>query len=307
MSHARTTVGLSVSLVLWASAAMGVQQSNPGSPPPSGSANPPAAGEPAVTPPSRPALLREGAFFAGVAGRIRRDDSHGLWVFTPERPADSTRPLAEFVLLPCAKLEQMQRSVEALRQQEVLFEVTGRVLVFEQRNYLLPLSASLLDRTAPGAPTTSPTAPPPGEGTSPPAAPPTDAATLIRDLKTDVPIVRSLAAETTEPAGSSSQPGAEPAAPPRGDGTLIFSRRGTVTRTPEGGWRFVFAADASGLADPPMTILPCLLLEQLRDLLRQRPQPPILLMSGEVLAYRGRNFLLPTMYQVERPSRNLGR
>lgn len=304
MSHARTTVGLSVSLVLWASAAMGVQQSTPGSPPVSGSANPPAAREPAVAPSSRPALLREGAFFAGVAGRIRRDDSHGLWVFTPERPADSTRPLAEFVLLPCAKLEQMQRSVEALRQQEVLFEVTGRVLVFEQRNYLLPLSASLLDRTAPGAPTTSPATPPPGEPAAPPSTP-TDAATLIRDLKTDVPIVRSLAAETTDaPAG---QPSAEPAAPPRSDGTLIFSRRGTVMRTPEGGWRFVFAADASGLADPPMTILPCLLLEQLRDLLRQRPQPPTILMSGEVLAYRGRNFLLPTMYQVERPSRNLGR
>lgn len=306
MSHARIVAALTLALSV-----VGSVHARQSAPVTAGSA-PASPQDDQVAQVVRPALLREGAFFAGVAGRVKRDESHGLWVFTPERPADASRRAPEFVLLPCAKLEQMQRSIETLKQ-DVLFEVTGRVLVFEQRNYLLPLSASLLDRgVAPSPPPPSERiTPPPGEeADAPPAVPPppTDAATLIRDLKSDVPIVRSLASETTDaPASSPGQPAAEQAAPLRSDGTLIFSRRGTVMRTPEGGWKFVFAADASGLADPPMTILPCLLLEQLRDLLRQRPQPPTILMSGEVLTYRGRNFLLPSMYQVERPSRNLGR
>ena len=95
------------------------------------------------------------------------------------------------------------------------------------------------------------------------------------------------------------------------EGTLISSRRGKLTRDASasggggggasgGGWQFVFDADSTGLADPPMRLLPCLLLEHLEDFARHNGSTAPILLSGQVYVYGGRNFLLPTAYRIPR-------
>ena len=86
--------------------------------------------------------------------------------------------------------------------------------------------------------------------------------------------------------------------PPVHEGVIMVARRGNLTRTDRGAWMFVFDADAEGLADPPLVILPCLLLERMeRQATRAGRSTPILL-SGQVYHYRGRRFVLPTVFRV---------
>ena len=54
------------------------------------------------------------------------------------------------------------------------------------------------------------------------------------------------------------------------EGTLLMSRRGQIRRNRQGGWIFVFDADAEGRADPPVALLPCLMLETIERHGRKR-------------------------------------
>jgi hypothetical protein len=89
------------------------------------------------------------------------------------------------------------------------------------------------------------------------------------------------------------------------EGTAVISRRGKLTRDPSGGWMFIFDADATGLIDPPMRLLPCLLLEQLETFARHNNSGAAILISGQVYLYGGRNFLLPTVFRVPRERTNI--
>ena len=57
----------------------------------------------------------------------------------------------------------------------------------------------------------------------------------------------------------------------------------------------VAAGDASGLADPPMRLLPCLLLERIEDYARREGSNSPALLSGPVYLFGGKNYLLPTV------------
>lgn len=72
-------------------------------------------------------------------------------------------------------------------------------------------------------------------------------------------------------------------------------------RTEGGAYRFVFAADESGRSDPPMLLLPCLLLEEIDAQLRRREGVrPTIVITGRVTTSGGRNYLLPTVFVVPR-------
>lgn len=83
------------------------------------------------------------------------------------------------------------------------------------------------------------------------------------------------------------------------EGANIVMRRGRINRDASGAWLFVFDADARGMSDPPMTLLPCLLLERLERHYQSRGNAPVLL-SGRVFLYEDRNYLLPSVYQLPR-------
>lgn len=254
-----------------------------------------------------PPLVREGAYLTAVAGKMSLDTTVGFWVFDPvvdEAPGSPIAAPARFIVLPCAKLSEMQRAIEAT-ELDVIFKMTGRVFVFEDVNYLLPLTVPILAHYE-----TPPTVDR-SDSPNPPDAPPVNPGDvsveeLIANIRREVPAARSLAHAVAEDAESTTDT-AEGSARLRREGTIILSRRGHVVRTAGGAWRFVFTTDATGLSDPPMTLLPCLLLERLGSEVSKRGGSPTLLMSGEVQTYLGHNYLVPTFYEVERTQRNLRR
>jgi hypothetical protein len=250
----------------------------------------PAEPVPAATPapPAAETLLREGSYLLQTKGSLHRDADSGWWTFRVA-PDDPHPQVAELTLLPCTLLENLEPLVETSPQQRTLFDLTGQVFVYGGRNYLLPTHAPRLveyvpaptGETAPGAPD----GPPPGDES---------ARTILRELKQAVgPVLRSSRA------GRGSGPATEPRqaglVPP---GTVILWRRGWLVRESAGAWSFVFEADASGLVDPPMVLLPCLLLEQMERHARRAGPDDALLISGRVERYHTRNYLLPTSFQV---------
>jgi len=258
----------------------------------------------------RTALIREGAYLVDAVGRLAREPESGAWLLRIEQAPHDDAPPKHLVVLPCERLQHMQRVAQA-SELDVLFQFTGRVFVFDNLNYVLPLDATRLDRYE--EPIDEPTSASEGDGeaadSDAPLVPPgATAQDVIDRIRRDIPLPRSLDtaspvapeeddSETRDPAGSIDAP--------MDEGTLITLRRGRVQRHAAGGWMFVFDADANGLADPPLVLLPCLLLEKMREDSLNASRGDGLIVTGEILAYHGRNFLLPTMYRVERLRANI--
>jgi hypothetical protein len=69
---------------------------------------------------------------------------------------------------------------------------------------------------------------------------------------------------------------------------------------------FAFEADDMSMQDPPMVLVPCQILESMEQQVRQRGDRVVFVLSGQVLQYRGVNFLLPTMMKIDIDRGNLG-
>ena len=236
-------------------------------------------------------LVREGAYILEASGSLHRGEQPGWWVFRIVRD-NPDKELLEFTLLPCTLLASLEQLVESIPGQEIVFELTGEVFVYQGRNFLMPTHAPrLVEYVAPSRPGVL--GAPAGD-----AAPRDGSAeTILRDLDRSVgPIVRSprksTAAATSRPHTASDRLVAP--------GSLVLWRHGWMVREPDGAWSYVFGADATGLSDPPMVLLPCRMLEDLqRHARRSGPRTP-LLVSGRVYRYHGRNYLLPTMFRIPR-------
>ena len=85
-------------------------------------------------------IVPEGELVIDMAGRVSRDGS-GLWVFTSDNDADSAPEesalTGEVTLLPCLMLQALERDLQLVPARSRL-HLSGRVLVFEGANYLLP-------------------------------------------------------------------------------------------------------------------------------------------------------------------------
>jgi hypothetical protein len=262
----------------------------------------------------RTALIREGAYLVDAVGRLAREPESGAWLLRIEQAPHDDAPSKHLVVLPCERLQHMQRVAQAT-ELDVVFQFTGRVFVFDNLNYVLPLDATRLERYE------QPIDEPPSASRSgggdegeanadeTPLVPPgATAQDVIDRLRRDIPLPRSLDAAPLEPTPVDGSQTPDPDGSidaPMEEGTLITLRRGRVQRHAAGGWMFVFDADANGLADPPLVLLPCLLLEKMREDSLNASRGDGLIVTGEVFAYQGRNLLLPTMYRVERLRANI--
>ena len=244
------------------------------------------AAAPVRTAPDTGALLREGSYLLRTKGSLHRDADSGWWMFRVA-PGDPHQQIGELTLLPCSLLENLEQLIESTPpQQRTIFDLSGQVFGFRGRNYLLPTHAPRLVEYVP---------PPPVE--SAPGMPGDNSARdILRELEQTVgPVLRS--SRTGGPPDPDSEQGPRKLLAP---GTVILWRRGWLVRGNGGAWSFVFEADASGLVDPPMILLPCLLLEEMERHGRLGGPDPALLISGRVERYHARNYLLPTSYQVPR-------
>ncbi len=263
---------------------------------PHGSGAPPATAPAGETSPARTAgrrlpLLREGSQLVGVTGLMQRDASTGSWHLLLN-PLTERGPRYELIVLPCTLLGEIERIAESVPGPDVVFEVTGQVYVFRGRNYFLPTHAPRVTGYEQSPPQTQDAAEAETERTK--DADDDSVQAIVRQLERAVgPVARSTATDVAPaPATHSTKLLRE--------GTVLLDRRGRLRRDEGGAWMFVFDVDASGLADPPMILLPCLLLERMEQYARIVGIAPPLLVSGHVHVYGGRNYLLPTVYRIPR-------
>ncbi len=263
-----------------------------------------------LTPTSR-GLIREGAFISEHQGLLRPLKG-GDWAFVFDPDAEDNR-LKPMIVQPGLRLTEMRRLVEA-SDLPVTFRISGRVLVFNNRNYLLPtfystLSVGERDTVAPGV----------DERTEDPAL--DEFEDLFIDSETDPTLDEAIDAveQLDRPSdirvprgGAENQPpqqGEQGQQPPRliREGVQITARTGRLVRSPGTGWVMAFdndtdqpatASDGATL-DTPMQMLPCLNLQSMQALAEQYGSRLRFTVSGTVYVYEGRNYLLPTMYIIE--------
>lgn len=242
-------------------------------------------------------LLREGSELDAARGRVHRDDQRGVWTFTIEQKPISLHRY-EFTLLPCARLAEIVPAVQAEGGAGAVFEVSGRIYAFGDRNYLLPTHAPRLVDFMPVDTEPAPAPATNDEASSADAGgDDTEAGSLADQLMQDID--REVGPLAHAAVGNDDGTAAESDRRLPRDGTLLIDRRGTVRRDHLGAYIFVFDADAEGLSDPPMVILPCRLLESIARIGRRGDSAPLLI-SGTAYAYRGHAYVLPTAVRIAR-------
>ncbi len=259
--------------------------------------------------PTARGLIREGAFLSEYQGLLRPLRGGG-WAFVFDPDADDNR-LKPMVVQPGLRLTEMRRLVEAA-ERPITFRVSGRVLVYKNRNYLLPtfyttLAVGQRDTVAPGV----------DDRTDDPAL--EDFEDLFAEPDADPTLDEAIEAveqldtprEVEVPRGpnTGSEESASDAASARlvREGVQITARTGRLVRAPGAGWMMTFdndtddrSAGADGATlDTPMEVLPCLSLQGMETLAEQYGQRLRFTVSGTVYVYDGRNYLLPTMYIIE--------
>ena len=77
------------------------------------------------------------------------------------------------------------------------------------------------------------------------------------------------------------------------DGYMIIDRVGRIHFDPEGmRWLFMFEADGASLAEPPVSLHPCRLLEVMETSVSQSAVSIRFRISGQISQYQGRNYML---------------
>lgn len=279
---------------------------------------PPAAADLGL--PSVPALLREGSYITNAKGQIVRGKS-GRWYVIFDQETGG-RALPPMILAENANLAAMERSVERLPE-GTRYRIAGRVTVYRDRNYLLPSMPPLVERIPTAAPSTpAPTAPTPAAPTAadtakPPAAADSDAAPKPASGSSTDPSIEQIIAELDKAVGparprpsqlmDATQPGSGTQTPDGGesDGRIAISgflahRRARIIRTDDGRLAARLDGGADGHTEGPMILLPCQNLAGIDAVLDTQGEAASFTLSGEVVVYKGRNYLLPSMYVVNR-------
>ena len=191
---------------------------------------------------------------------------------------------------------------------------------------LQPAAPAAPATTQPAAPAAKPNTPAAVPAPKPPAAAPTapagdDPRKTMEQMKQKAPSgspAGPAPTTTPTPAGGGASPAAPaPSAPATGpsapaaaepaqggrllrEGTFLASRRGRVIKTTGGEWQFHFDTSPENKADAPMVLMPCLNLQAIEKLAVRGSEALSFTVSGQVFVYKGRNYLLPTMYSVNR-------
>ncbi|TVQ63200.1 MAG: hypothetical protein EA378_02605 [Phycisphaerales bacterium] len=257
-------------------------------------------------------LMPEATFLVRRQGTLLKAPSgERVFVFldAPEDRPGQTVPLRPMVMIPCATLERMERYATGDAGLEY-FTVSGEVFLYRGRNYLLPtaFSTSPLEeamgeigarREAGRAPGTPPAE---GEAVPPSPEPDPDVQDLIRDLEARRETARGLSVEAIEDeARQLGERGRAALAAELGwnEGETLLRRRGRLTRLGGGEWAFVTDSGASGTrTEAPLVLTPSLALLRLENLGALRGESQAIELSGRVLTYRTRAYVVPTMFVV---------
>jgi hypothetical protein len=232
-------------------------------------------------------LLPEGTFITRRAGRlVALPSGERALVFHPDEQGVTLRPM---VLIPSLARQRMEQAVE---DRELEFLVSGEVFVHHGLNYLLPTGFTL---TAPrqARPVPSPALPPQ------PAPPDPSVEELIRELerlrqRQEPEPGRELPPRVAEPALRASAAQLMP------EGQILMRRRGRMIRLAGGEWAIAFDSgpDQEPVFDRPLVLTPSLNLQRMQGWAGRAGDATSLEISGRITQYRGRNYLIPTLFRV---------
>ena len=246
----------------------------------------------------RPPLLREGGYLVQMPGEVSADTALGVHRFRPMH-VEEGGIRRELILLPSRAMDDLLRLQAAqkdgtLKGVASVFEVTGRVLVYRGRNFLLADGVVVLERSL-----------------AEEDPPDVEELPNIEEepLETDEDdLAKAIEARLEERIGAVPRSVDIAAAPLEANtptyrgGSRLQERRGHIVRDPSSGtWRFVFEGSRTS-----MELLPCKELERLEKSTRQLAVPKAVTMSGRVTAFHGRNYLLPTAFRMASEGLGIG-
>ncbi len=223
-----------------------------------------------AVPPERP-LFPEGTRVVDQVGSLSHDGA--LWLFVPAEP----HAASSVKLLPNAVLEAMARSASGT-EGPTHFAVSGELTVFQGENYLLPRLAERAHLVPAEPPMPAPT-------TVAVDAPAPDVLDILRRQRPEKEMLPPAHSQAPLPRLSTAVRPVQP------DGMPLVSRPGRVTQ--EGlWWVFVFESDRPDSPEPPLKLLPCRSLELMIQAHARGTAGLVFIVSGEITAFDGENYLL---------------
>jgi hypothetical protein len=260
-------------------------------------------------------VLPEGTFVSALPGKLIRGSS-GEIVFVPASGASNVTS-APMMLLRCQKLAQIVSawSGDVVGESSVGATISGQVFSYGSRAYLMPtvFALGLAMEESPtiaepkSAERAKPKTPEPVRGDADPKAlieklesrpRPRRAVDRVRTSSAEIAAVTPAASTMVTPSATSAKP-TRVAASLIPEGTVLTARRGRLVRSGQDS-ELSFAAD-NGPEDHgqgPMALLACRVTERMEGAAAAYGDNIALKVSGRVTIYQGRNYLMPTMYQL---------
>jgi len=274
-------------------------------------------------------LLPEGTFIISRQATIIKAGATGAWIVNFKNEPGETN-LPPMYLMPSRRLARLEKSLTRQPSDKPLsLIISGQVFVY--RNYQFLMLTAVPRLVAPANPTenTPNSETPPTDNTTPnntpteknttknqPASPSASAeveamiheletggpaAPIIRPTTTPLPNVNKKTTNTQNQSATST-----PETEPLREGIFINNRLVRMIRSPlNGAWSITFNSDASTLQDPPLIILPCLLLQQMEKRAEQSGDRFQIKISGMVYLYHQGKYILPTAMVIPYKQDNL--
>jgi hypothetical protein len=285
-----------------------------------------------------PPLTREGTFVSSARGQAVKGKS-GRWFFVFD-PDSAGRTLPPMVLLPNLNLAALERLAErspegtrlAITGQVTVYQglnyllATAPPLVLRAEDAApaapapsparTPGSTPDAGKTAPGS--AAPLPPPTSEPAAPAARSPAPGGPTAK--ASDEPSVEEIVAKLDKSASkvaatspqrastvvSSSRDSTQTEPADSGPARaliapgVIASRRGRIARAADGAMVFMFDSGTDGGAPAPLVLLPCQNLANIEQIGERSGEGATYTVSGEVMTYRGHNYLLVRSFQANR-------
>ncbi|MBX3365313.1 MAG: hypothetical protein KF866_11185 [Phycisphaeraceae bacterium] len=261
-------------------------------------------GEDILVPRSR--LIREGAFVIQRSGVLLRAPT-GEWIvaFAPDDPGNpQSNRLPPMVLVPNRALSTLEATIGD-HAGGLLITLTGEVLVYHSRNYLLVSLYNL--SSAEPAPQVPP--PQPDQGHAPPSSTPspTDRPPSAADDPRVLELISSLERTRTPGIhrageGDAPQPRILGAGSSGRDGALMVRQRGRLVRGGAGHWYFAPDTGVQDAQGQTRALLPCQTLMELERVAQRRGDGLTIELTGRIYSYHGQELVLPTMFLIAPPS-----
>ena len=220
--------------------------------------------------------IRDGAKVIGGIGTLSKKNKQ--YPTTIKIHAQNEEGFSTFILFPNKRLEEMEATNSV--SPNTSFKVSGDIYVHTKKRYLLVRSVVSINDNH-----NTETPPIIAKKVSDTIVDEDDDSieSIIKDLEKDAGALTKTIRDATEhPIYRATEK----------EGARIASRRCHILRNIHGAWVAVFVSDSTGLDNPPCIILPTSSLTSLAQWARKQHPSATVLLSGELLNYRGHLYLL---------------